>query len=126
MTSGAVITASPLSAAGWRRRKSGGCRKQWHWRGPRSSLAARRARRTEVSQPARLDRLFDGLLRLLPQDLRERHGREIAQVYRAERDEAPTRAGRMAVSLRTAAGVVAAALPEHLSILDHDVRHAVR
>lgn len=77
-----------------------------------------------MTGPGRADRMFALILRLLPREFRERHGHEIAQVFRAERHESGRR--RWPVCLRAAADILRTAPREHLSILRHDVRHALR
>jgi putative ABC transport system permease protein len=74
----------------------------------------------------RADRVFDGLLKLLPQEFRDRHGREIVQVFRAERADASTSRERAVVWIHTALGLLQTAPAEHLSILRQDVKFAAR
>jgi len=74
------------------------------------------------------DRLFSWLLALLPRDFRSAHGTEMAQVFRAERDEA-ARSGRVArwqVSTRTLLSLLVTAPREHLAGVLSDARYALR
>jgi len=76
---------------------------------------------------ARTERFFRALVRLLPLDFRTEHGREMEQVFRAQRGEA--REGTATVArfwLDTVQDVVRTAPREHLAILKQDTTYAIR
>ena len=80
------------------------------------------------SSRARAERVFRALLRLLPLDFRNEHGREMEQVFRAQRGDAgdgtPLTVARF--WLDTAQDVLRTAPAEHLAILKQDTTYAVR
>ena len=80
------------------------------------------------SSRARAERVFRALLRLLPLDFRNEHGREMEQVFRAQRGDAgdgtPLTVARF--WLDTAQDVLRTAPTEHLAILKQDTTYAVR
>ena len=76
----------------------------------------------------RAERIFRVLLRILPFDFRSDHGREMEQVFRAQRgDAARGRAADVArLWLETAQDVLTTAPREHLAILRQDTSYALR
>ena len=72
-------------------------------------------------------RLFKTLLRLFPDEFRGDYGREMEQVFEAQRQSAPLgRFSRLAFFLRIAGGVLFGAPREHWDVLGQDVRYAGR
>src|SRR6185436_8448423 len=79
--------------------------------------------------PSRADRLFRALLRLLPLDFRSAHGREMEQVFRAQRGDA--RGGGTLLTLArlwiaTVQDILTTAPREHVAVLRQDVAYALR
>jgi putative ABC transport system permease protein len=77
--------------------------------------------------PGRRDRLFRALLRLLPADMRESHGREMGQVLRQQHHERPP---GLAAALRfwfaAMRDILRVAPRQHAEALSQDVRYALR
>src|SRR5437899_5326196 len=75
------------------------------------------------------DRIYGGLLRLLPFDFRSEFGSEMEDVFREQREETERRRG-MGALLRiwasTIADIFRMAPREHLSVLAQDMRYASR
>ena len=72
-------------------------------------------------------RLFKTLLRLFPDEFRGDYGREMEQVFEAQRQTAPHgRLSRFVFFLRIAGGVLFGAPREHWDVLGQDVRYARR
>src|SRR5581483_11088515 len=75
------------------------------------------------------DRIYGGLLRLLPFDFRSEFGSEMEEVFREQREETARRRG-MGALLRiwasTVADIFRMAPREHLSVLAQDTRYALR
>jgi MacB-like periplasmic core domain len=74
------------------------------------------------------ERWFRRLLRLLPLDFRADYGRDMEQVFHAQRQEAAAR-GRVSAArmwLDTAAAILAIAPREHAAQFRQDVRYALR
>jgi len=80
------------------------------------------------SSRGRAERVFRALLRLLPLDFRNEHGREMEQVFRAQRGDARGGASLTVARfwLDTVQDVVRTAPAEHLAILKQDTAYAVR
>lgn len=72
------------------------------------------------------DRLFRGLLRLLPRDFRSAYARDMEATFRAERREAGHGLSLVLLWLGTAASLLRAALVEHWDVLRWDVSYALR
>jgi putative ABC transport system permease protein len=82
-----------------------------------------------TAPPSRADRLFRALLRLLPLDFRSAHGREMEQVFRAQRGDA--RGGGTLLTLarlwiETVQDILTTAPREHVAVLRQDVAYALR
>ena len=72
------------------------------------------------------DRFFRMLLRLFPFDFRADHGREMEQVFRAQRADAAGSGGLARIWLETVQDVLATAPLQHVHVLRQDVGYAVR
>jgi predicted permease len=72
------------------------------------------------------DRMLRLLLRLLPFDFRADHGREIEQVFRAQRRETHGFGGLVRVWSETVQDVLTTAPRQHLQLLRQDVAYALR
>ena len=73
------------------------------------------------------NRLFKTLLRLFPDEFRGDYGREMEQVFEAQRQSAPPgRLARFGFYMRIASGVLFGAPREHWDVLGQDVRYARR
>jgi hypothetical protein len=72
------------------------------------------------------DRVFGLLLRLLPWDFRVDHGREIEQVFRAQRREMRGLRGLLRLWGETVQDVLTTAPLQHLHLLRQDVAYAWR
>jgi putative ABC transport system permease protein len=77
---------------------------------------------------SRASRLFRALLRLFPTDFREDFGSEMEEVFHRQRRAAGAGGKRRQAGLwaRTLAGALSTGLREHLALLRHDLRLAVR
>jgi hypothetical protein len=73
-------------------------------------------------------RLYRALLRLLPLEFRDRFGRDLEGVFRAQQREAADSGpiGRLRLWLKTLSGLLLVAPREHLSILRQDLTLAWR
>jgi hypothetical protein len=72
------------------------------------------------------DRFFRMLLRLLPLDFRADHGREMEQVFRAQRHETRGLRGLLRLWSETVQDVLATAPLQHFHVLRQDVAYALR
>src|SRR3954464_9882366 len=75
------------------------------------------------------DRIFAGLLRLLPFDFRSEFGGEMEEVFREQRAETAVRRGPAALAkmwATTVGDIFRMAPREHLSVLAQDARFALR
>ena len=75
------------------------------------------------------DRVYGGLLRLLPFDFRSEFGTEMEEVFREQRAETGPRArypGLLRMWGATAADIFRMAPREHLGVLAQDTRYALR
>jgi putative ABC transport system permease protein len=75
------------------------------------------------------DRLYGALLRLFPFDFRGEFGSDMEQTFREQRLEAERRASKLGLFRlwwETISGIFHTAPREHVSILSHDIRYAVR
>jgi macrolide transport system ATP-binding/permease protein len=78
-------------------------------------------------KPASLaDRAFRVLLRLLPWDIRADHGREMEQLFRAQRREIGGLRGLLCLWSETVQDVLTTAPLEHFHVLRQDVAYALR
>lgn len=72
------------------------------------------------------DRVFRGLMRLLPAEFRADYGRELELHFRAERQAADGAAAMMRLWAATLGDVIRTAPAEHVDILSRDLAYAVR
>jgi len=71
-------------------------------------------------------RLFAFLLRVLPRDVRERHGREMAQVFRDQQRDTPGLTRQTRLVAQTAADVSVLGAREHVQLWRQDVSFGLR
>src|SRR5512144_904771 len=121
---GGASTGSRGSDAAWRQRNSQGSRRFSPRRATRASCLARR----DMPRTSLAERLYRLLLRCYPGELRDEYEREMLQAFRDHLGEDRRIGFRAVFGLwrQVFADSIVRAPGEHLDVLQHDVRYAMR